>query len=142
MVEISAHWNDAKKTLISATIDGEIYLVPGAVVKTFLRDAKTDEVSTNFRWTSGNAYRQMIADVYDNAGVPIPDYVEPPPTAADTARAARRSNADAKALRARLLNATDAQIDQYVETNATTLAAARTMFKQILKIIAADMRED
>lgn len=63
----------------------------------------------------------------------------------------RRDNLVAKALRKRLLNATDVEIDQYVNDNIFGTAQTgdtilientRAMFKQLLKIIAADMRED
>jgi len=70
-------------------------------------------------------------------------YVAPkPPTSEEIARAARRANVAAKALRTRLLTATNAEIDTYVDTTVSNVADARTMFKQILKLIAADMRED
>lgn len=57
-------------------------------------------------------------------------------------RRLRRTNAEAQALRSRLLTATDTQINQFVDANATDLPGVRKMLKQILKIIAADMRED
>ena len=70
-------------------------------------------------------------------------YVPPAPsTAAELARAERGSNAEASALRARVLTATDAQINSFVDANVTDMPSARAMFKRILKIIAADMRED
>ena len=45
---------------------------------------------------------------------------------------------DRRALRDRLANATPAQIDNWVDSNITSLASARALFKAILKLIATD----
>lgn len=72
-------------------------------------------------------------------GIPYEQAWQPPPRE-PTAEEVRRATLRAEALRARLLAATPQDIDTYVDQNVTTLAEAKTMFKRILKIIAADMR--
>lgn len=41
-----------------------------------------------------------------------------------------------------LLNATSAQIDNYVDTNVTDLASAKELFKQLIKIIRFGLLND
>jgi hypothetical protein len=65
--------------------------------------------------------------------------------AEETTRGNRRKaisdDAGRVALMDRLKAATPAQIDAYVDSNVTTIAHARTMFKAILKLIALDARD-
>lgn len=84
-------------------------------------------------WTAGVITAYRTANPYKP---PVP------PTPTELAREARRTNAEARVLRTRLLAADDTAINQFVDANVTDIPSARKLFKQILKIIAADMRED
>lgn len=66
------------------------------------------------------------------------------PTAAQIAEASRQQGIRGDPLRAdllaRLKTATLAQISNYVDTNVTDLATARTMLKRIIYVISLDAR--
>ncbi|MEO7221125.1 MAG: hypothetical protein ABIY37_01495 [Devosia sp.] len=65
---------------------------------------------------------------------------EKPPTAEQIRWAAMRADAAAQALRQKLLSATPQEIEAYVDQGVTNLADAKTMFKRLLKLIAANVR--
>lgn len=78
MIE-NVRYENAGQTTISATIDGMTYSgIPASLEKTFKRHPYTDEVTEEFYWSSGNRFRQMIADEYENKGIDIPVFVPDP----------------------------------------------------------------
>jgi hypothetical protein len=68
------------------------------------------------------------------------DVPNPAVVAGQQRQDAFRADAGRGDLLTRLLTATPAQIDTYVDNNVTTIAQARTLFKAILKLIALDAR--
>lgn len=100
---------------------------------------ETDEGTHSAPWPIQSWHRDLVQEWLDEGGV-IGAHTEPPPPAEQVRDDEFRALPDRQAILDRLQNATPQQISDWVDTNVTTVAGARTMFKQLIFLLVTNVR--
>lgn len=98
-----------------------------------------DEGAMTVPWPCQTWHREEIEDWLGEGGV-IGAYTAPPPPAEQVRDDEFKALPDRQAVLDKLQNATPQQISDWVDASVTNVAGARAMFKQLIFILATNVR--